>query len=254
VLARAWYLGSRIQLRHFERGGDLGLHPLTMSVGSRGLAIVFRFGVLCAVDLDRDEEKELLARASAAVIGPFDEPETEECEIVIDESGGERIDAEGAVHLRDASVERMQVVAEVLAKSTVLAHHEERVANVFDRIERLATELRRGATSARGRDLVREIGGVLQIQSQTVGRVEVTEKPEITWDHPELDRLYERLALEYELRDRDLALTRKLDLAARGAQTYLDLLISRRSLRLEWYIVILIAIEIVLIVWEILSG
>ncbi len=254
MLARAWFLGSRIQLRHFERGGDLGLHPLTLSAGRRGLAIVFRFGVLCAVDLDRDEESELLARVRPAVIGPFDEPETEECEIVVDENGSERVDAEGTVHLRDASVERMQVVAEVLAKSTVLAHHEERVASVFDRIEGLAAELRRGATPARGRDLVREIGGVLQIQSQTVGRVEVTEKPEITWDHPELDRLYERHALEYELRDRDLALTRKLDLASRGAQTYLDLLISRRSLRLEWYIVILIAVEIVIIVWEMVRG
>jgi uncharacterized Rmd1/YagE family protein len=254
VLARAWFLGSRIQLRHFERGDNLGLHPLTLSTGRRGLAIVFRFGVVCAVDLDRDEESELLARVRQAVIGPFEEPEMEECEIAVDQNHGDRIDADGTVHLRDASTERMQVVAEVLAKSTVLAHHEERVANVFDRIETLASELRRGATPARGRDLVREIGGVLQIQSQMVGRVEVTEKPEITWDHPDLDRLYERLALEYELRDRDLALARKLELASQGAQTYLDLLTTRRSLRVEWYIVLLIAVEIVIIVWEILRG
>ena len=41
-----------------------------------------------------------------------------------------------------------------------------------------------------------------------VGRVEVAEKPEIVWDDPRLDRLYERLATEYELRDRDRALSR----------------------------------------------
>jgi uncharacterized Rmd1/YagE family protein len=254
MLARAWFLGTRIQLRDFERGGDLGLNPLALSAGRRSLAIVFRFGVVCAMDLDRDEEGELLARVRSAVVGPFDEPELEECEIAVDEESGDRVDAEGRIHLRDSSVERMQVVAEVLAKSTVLAHHEERVASVFDRIERLAAELREGGTPARGRDLVREIGGVLQIQSQMVGRVEVTEKPEITWDRPDLDRLYERLAAEYELRDRDVALTRKLELVSQGAQTYLDLLTTRRSLRVEWYIVALIAVEIAISVWERLRG
>ena len=84
-----------------------------------------------------------------------------------------------------------------------------------------------------------------------MGRAEVAEKPEITWDDAELDRLHERLGVEYELHDRDVALSRKLDLVAHTAQTYLDLLQNRQSIRLEWYIVILIAVEIVLILYDI---
>ena len=76
--------------------------------------------------------------------------------------------------------------------------------------------------------------------------MEVTEKPEITWDRPELDRLYERLAREFELYDRDLALNRKLTLIAETAHTHLDLLFTRRNLRVEWYIVILIVLEVLL--------
>lgn len=106
------------------------------------------------------------------------------------------------------------------------------------------------SSPARPNDLLREIGDVLLIQMRTVGRVEITEKPEITWDEPELDRLYERLAIEYELRDRDRALSRKLALISTTAETYLELLQNRQSIRLEWYIVILIVIEIVLIVYE----
>ncbi|HVN25029.1 MAG TPA: RMD1 family protein, partial [Syntrophorhabdales bacterium] len=94
------------------------------------------------------------------------------------------------------------------------------------------------------------IGDVLLIQAQTVGRVEVTEKPEITWDQPALDRLYERLAAEYELHDRDLALSRKLELVSRTAETYLDLLNSRQNIRLEWYIVVLILVEIGLALYQ----
>ena len=79
-----------------------------------------------------------------------------------------------------------------------------------------------------------------------MGRVEIAEKPDLVWDNPDLDRLYERLAGEYELRERDLALTRKLDLVSKTSELYLDLIHNRQSLRVEWYIVILILFEIAL--------
>ena len=79
---------------------------------------------------------------------------------------------------------------------------------------------------------------------------QLTEKPEITWDRPDLDRLYERLAREYELAERDRALTRKLDLVASTAGTYLDLIHTRQNLRLELYIVLLIVFEILFTLGE----
>ena len=60
-----------------------------------------------------------------------------------------------------------------------------------------------------------------------------------------------RLEDEYELRERHVALERKLDLISRTAETLLDLMQHKRSLRVEWYIVILIVIEILLTLYEI---
>jgi uncharacterized Rmd1/YagE family protein len=94
------------------------------------------------------------------------------------------------------------------------------------------------------------VGDVLLAQSRMIGRAEVGEKLALTWDHPQLDRFYERLAIEYELEDRDRALTRKLELVDRAASIYLDLIRTRQSLRVEWYIVLLIVVEIVLLLIE----
>src|SRR5690606_31329395 len=121
----------------------------------------------------------------------------------------DKLDAEGCLVLRDASPERLQVVASVLAKSAVLGYYELALNQVFDRIESLADKLRAGSYRVGDRELLREIGDVLVAQSKMVGRVEASEKPEITWDHPAFDRLYARLPLEYELRDRDRALPRQ---------------------------------------------
>jgi uncharacterized Rmd1/YagE family protein len=253
IRARAWVLGERIEIRHFERRDTLALGPLTLRVGDRGCAVLFRFGAVVFIDADTRNEENLVRELTPFVSGRFDEPETEEAEIVIDPERGDGMDASGAIVLGQASIGRLQLVGDVLAKSAVLAHYEERVGSVFDRIETLARNLGRGLSPARGREILRELGSVLMIQTRTVGRVEVTEKPEITWEQPELDRLYERLAAEYELRDRDRALTRKLELVSRTAETYLNLLYNRRSIRVEWYIVILILVEIVLIVYDILA-
>lgn len=49
---------------------------------------------------------------------------------------------------------------------------------------------------------------------------------------------------EFEIRERYAALERKLNLISRTVQTAVELLHSKRSLRLEWSIVVLIVIEI----------
>src|SRR6202030_3352454 len=143
--------------------------------------------------------------------------------------------------LPEPTIGRLQVVADVLAKSLVLAHYEIQIAKAFDLIEPLAATLRnKGRTGARGGELLRHIGNVLTVQHKMVGRVETGEKPEVLWDHAALERLYVRLAAEYELRERDRALDRKLEVISRTVETLLDLVQQSRNLRVEWYIVALI--------------
>ncbi len=250
ISARAWFLGERIDARQLERGETLALSPLTLRAGDDGYAVVFRFGAVVFVDVSPMDQVAFVEKLRPFVNEAFEEPEGEDAELHVDPDRRDGVEASGTLVLCEASLERLQVLADVLAKSAVLTHYEERVAAAFDRIERLAQGLI-GAHLIRGNDLLREIGSSLLIQTRTVGRVEVTEKPEITWDRTDLDRLHERLAHEYELRDRDLALSRKLDLVSRTAETYLDLIHNRRSLRVEWYIVVLIAVEIVLILYDI---
>ncbi|MEJ2645614.1 MAG: RMD1 family protein [Gammaproteobacteria bacterium] len=190
-------------------------------------------------------------RARAVFLGEridvFENPESEDAELGIDPDSAERVDGSGTVWLHDPSVERLQVVADILAKSVVLAHYEARIARVFDRIEPLAAELQRhGRGGRQSKELLRQIGDVLLVQHTMVGRVEVGGKPELLWERPELERLYLRLEDEYELHERHRSLDAKLDVISRTAETLLELLQTKRSLRVEWYIVILIVIEILL--------
>jgi len=250
VRAEALLLGQRIDVRALEREGHLATAPLTVRHGA-GCAVVFRYGAVVLFGLAPGEADTFVDTVRPFVRQPFGDPEDEEVEIEFAGDRAERVEADEHMTLHDASVPRLQVVADILGKSVALAHFETRMEEVFERIEPFAAGLRgTGRIGAPGKALLREIGDVLLMQHRMVGRVEVVEKPELVWDRPDLDRLYTRLQDEYELADRHRALDRKLELVARTAQTVLDLQQDQRTLRVEWYIVILILVEIVILVWD----
>ena len=244
---RAWLLGARLDLA--RRAHLDAVSPVVEQRGD-GYVALFRFGVVVVANLDEADESAVLDSVEAIVAGRFAERESEEYDIVIDGERSEHIDARGVITLHELSIERFLVAAHALAKSVVLAHHEKSVTPIMERVEGFSLDLQARRPAARQAHLLREIGNALLMESRTVGRIEITEKPDITWEHPALDRLYERIATDLELTERDRALSRKLDLIARTSGLYLDLLGTRQGIRVEWYIVILILVEIVLIVYD----
>jgi uncharacterized Rmd1/YagE family protein len=249
-VVRAILLGERIDTRGLEDPEPLATAPLALRCEPSGIAVLFRYGVVALFEVSPSEERRFIDRLVPRVIEPYDPPEIDELRVAIRADAEEQMGVDGTLTLRDLSVERAQLVADALAKSLVLAHYETRIASVFDRIEPLAASLRRrGRPGAQGRFLLRHIGNVLSVQHKMVGRVETGEKPEVLWDHPALERLYIRLADEYELRERERALERKLEVISRTVETLLDLVTQNRNLRVEWYIVGLIVIEVVLSIY-----
>jgi uncharacterized Rmd1/YagE family protein len=254
LTARALLVGHHLNLRAAEGLTRLAAAPLVVAAEDGGCAVLFRYGVVVLLGLDAGEAAAFLEALRPLVGEPYPSPESEELEIALAPGAEERV-ADGKLALQAFDVERLQVVADALAKSVVLAHYETTVAGVFDELEPLAEDLRgHGRTRIHGRELPRHIGRALDIQQRMVGRVEIEEKPEALWERPDLERLHQRLAEEYELPERHRALERKLDLIARTANTLLTLQYNRRSLRVEWYIVALIVVEILLTLGERLCG
>lgn len=246
---RALLIGERIDVRAFGQADRLATGPMLVRAGDNRAAAVLRYGAVVLFNMSPADETAFIEALHPYLTEPHGEWDVEAATVSVRAGDEGPVDAGGTIFLSAITVERLQIVATVLAKSVVLASYEKQVASVFDRIEPLARSLgRRGHTGREGRALLRQIGDVLLMQHRMVGRVEVAEKPDLLWDHPELERLYARLQDEYELNDRARALDRKLELISRTAATSLDLLQSRRTLRVEWYIVILIVIEIVLLI------
>lgn len=250
--ARALLIGDRIDTRSWKRGEPLASYPLTVDVPGGGAAVLFRYGVVVFFDVTEAEATAFLESIAPLVGNRFPPPETEEVEIHIDPRATEGMRGE-RIHLVNDDVERLQIIADVLSKSVILAFYEAKIAGSFDRVEPLALELQRaGHVAAKARELVRHIGTMLLSEHLMVGRVAVGEKPELLWIRPELEGLFIRLEDEFEIKARHEALGNKLQLVSHTAQTLTQLEQTRRSLRLELYIVLLIVAEIFIMLYEML--
>jgi uncharacterized Rmd1/YagE family protein len=251
LTAHALQIGDRINTAGFE-GQILSSAPLAVRVGENGIAVLFRYGVVVLIGLSAHEETEFLERLRERTFGKIAPPEEEWAKIQVAKEAEEPIPVGGPILVKEFSLERLLVVSDALAKSVVLGRDEREVANVFDTIEPFAQELAKfGKTSRNRTDLLKLMGNALLVQHRVSGRVAVGEKPDALWDRPDLERLYARLQDEYELSERVETLNRKLAVIADTASTLADIIDTKRSLRLEIIVVILIAFEIVITFYEI---
>lgn len=255
VTARALLVGDRIDAAGLERSDVLSTAPLAFPAGANGVVALFRYGVVVLVGLTPLEEDEVLRMLRPRISGAFERPEEETALVELSADRDDQIPPGGPIYVKALSPERLVVIADALAKSVVLAHDERVVTSVLDRIEPFARRLaEEGRTPGGRRVILQHIGHALLVQHRVTGRVAVAEKPDVLWDRPDLDRLYARLEDEYELVERAEALERKLAVISETAKMLTDIIDTKRSLRLEGIIVVLILLEIVLAGYQILSA
>ncbi len=253
LTAKALFLGEAIDIQDFKKGSDrLALRPLAIRVGDEGgCAVLFPYGAVVVFGLSTLEEIAFLDRLAPKILDPFSEPETEEAELVLRSVSEDPTQDERLV-LQDFTIERLQIVADIFAKSVVLSHYESRIATTFEQVEPFAASLQaEDHRRQQGKELLRQLGNSLLVQHKIVGRVEIIDKPELLWEAPELEQIYLRLEGEYEIRERHQALERKLALISRTAETVLEFMQHQTSLRVEWYVVFLIVVEIFLSLYDI---
>jgi required for meiotic nuclear division protein 1 len=250
----ALHVGDRINTNGFE-GEALSAVPLAIRVGTTGVAVLFRYGVVVLINLSPEQEAALLERLSSRIDGRLTRFEEETAFVERASEIEDQVPVGGPIQLRDMSPARLLVIADVLAKSVVLANDEREAAKVLEIIEPFAKELAvYGRTRRDRKGILQLIGNALLVQHRVSGRVAVAEKPDALWDRPDLERLYARLEDEYELKERVDALNRKLAVVAETANTLADIIDTRRSLRLELIVVVLIAFEIIATFYQIFAA
>lgn len=243
VRARAVLLGDRLSPDRAAQARVISTAPFAFRKGE-GFVVAFRYGAAVLIGLDPAEEEEALALLASPPAGTREE---ERIGVELGPVPDEGLNAAGVLQLRELDPAHVLVLADILGKSVALAYYEKEIASVLDAIEPAA-----GALAATGRipsartEILKLVGSALLTQHRVSGRIAFAEKPDILWEHPELERFYARLEDEYEIVERGTLLNGKMSVIASAAETFTDMMDTARSARLELLIVILILAELVI--------
>jgi uncharacterized Rmd1/YagE family protein len=136
-----------------------------------------------------------------------------------------------------------------------LARYEAAVRDSAAAVESWAQALQSGRDAgAFQKQLFKNLGSTILIQSSMTSRVEIGDKPELLWERPDLERLYLRLEDEFELQERDKTLERKLALLSSTAEMLINLVDNKHAHRLEYYIIGLIVVETLIALYTVITG
>jgi uncharacterized Rmd1/YagE family protein len=250
VPVRALLLGQSLNLKSLEKTDFLATDPLMVAAGESGCAVLFRYGAVVLFGISPLEEVTFITNLQDLISVPFAFPEIENVEIHRDANNLGTVKGD-TIFLPEFDLKSLQIVANILAKSVILAYYEIKIASAFESIEPFANRLQQARWSKQQvGELLKQLGNALAVEHKMVGRVQVIDKPELLWEYSALDHFYLRLEKEFEIQERQLVLERKLALIYRTIETSLDLLQHNTNLRVEWYIVILIVVEIFLSLYE----
>jgi uncharacterized Rmd1/YagE family protein len=250
ISVRALLIGQRLNLKPLEQTDFLTKDPLVVAAGESGCAVLFRYGAVVLFNLSPIEEATFITNLQDLTLSSFASPEIENVELHRDANSTGTVEG-GKIFLPEFDLKSLQIVANILAKSVILAYYEIKIASAFERIEPFANSLQDARWSKQQvRELLKQLGNALAVEQNMVGRVQVIDKPELLWEYSALDRFYLRLEKDFEIQERQLVLERKLALVYRTIETSLDLLQHNTNLRVEWYIVILIVVEIILSLYQ----
>jgi uncharacterized Rmd1/YagE family protein len=251
--AHAIMVAERIDVKAISGFEVIAKSPTIVKLGEGGIAAIFRYGAIVLFNHSADEKARLLEAIGvhSSGFGEYGGDEVTVVEVDPDEQEGP---SGQAIKIKNADRLRLQLIAEVMAKATMLSFQERQAARDFDRSEPLARDLAEdGKFSAKPSELLKAVGSMLLAESRLNGRAGVLDRPDLLWDNPGLSGLYARLEGDYELEDRAITLERKLTTLSHTAETLVETMRYHSSHRLEIAILLLIFVELCLALYGHLS-
>lgn len=244
-------LGESINIKAFTdkfQSKVIAKDPWVLKWNKNSTLFVFRYGAAVLWNFSEKNKAEVLDKLSEYVKNPLKNPPVET--LKWKKSTRMRV-RDNTIQSWELDIPSKQLIAVSLARTVVLELMEQKVDNLFLNFSSILTRFRvSGHFAFGGKKLLKLAGSAMSINHQTVSQLAMLDKPDFTWDDPDLDALYLELEEEYELASRLTILSKKLETLRQDSEFIMNILESKHSNFLELIIVILFILDIVLILFE----
>ncbi len=246
---KAWYFVSTIDEKKVrEKFADFTFEsndPLTLKIGEQTRVLISGFGAVVFWPFDESAARMVAERIRQTLSNPALVEEVEDRLVVETNKGEEKILFNEIWLASEPTGLQMKIIAMLLAQSVALDYLENEADSALERFSVYLDDLRKtGRIRIRPRSILKAIGFAMRTRHEVLANLALFDKPSETWESESLEKMYKGLHDFFDLPERQLSLSTKLDFLAENTTLLFEFLSSRKSQNLEWIVIILIAIEL----------
>ncbi len=248
---QACYLSSQIDLKKVrDRYPGRCQHlsdPMHMTFGDGKLVCITSFGVMVFWPFDSDVASQAITALKPFVSDRTAVDEVKDHLVVSTAMNESKVLFDEIWIEEDPSFDQISLISQLLAQSVALEHLENEVDGALDRVQKQVRSLRkRGRLAISDKSVFKSIGFAMDIRHRVLTNLALFDKPDAIWESEELERLYTQLYNHFDLEDRLRTIQRKLTFLSDNTSFLYEFISTRKSHKLEWIIIYLIAFEIAL--------
>lgn len=245
----SYHVGRRIRLEDAARAfvdriKEKAKSDMCLTLGE-GFVYLFSFGSVVFIGVE-PPKAEVFMQDLATYVDGQTERLTDDFTIVIDAQARDKVFFERVV-LQEVTQVKLRLLSLVLAQSTTLEHFEMKVEGLLDRATAFTDALALGG-QWRGpvKEMMAFIGVGLATRRQIVSNLAILDAPDIVWEDPALDTIFQEHKANFELAARYRTLEHKLRLIHESVEVLIDVSNTRQGHVLEIVVIVLIAVEVIM--------
>ncbi|EFJ16764.1 hypothetical protein SELMODRAFT_55873, partial [Selaginella moellendorffii] len=216
--------------------------------------VVYQYGSVVLFNFGDEEETEFLNVVRKYCKEEFGKPKKEDYGVLIRPTLSEwSHGSHDIIMLRKFDIDNIRIIASVLAQSIALDYFAKLVdemINVFSELNRGME--RTGTFTMTRKKLFQLVASANFTLADVIVRMGLLERSDAAWKNINYARVFEFMREEFELNERFKSLHFKLNIIQHNVRLFLEVLQNRKSDILEWIIILLLAGEIGVGVYDIL--
>jgi uncharacterized Rmd1/YagE family protein len=210
---------------------------------------IFKYGIVCFLGHTELEITSFIKRITPFSKNLIEQPLSEEFDI--ETNASENKIGYNKIEITDTGSDVLRLIMLNVSQSVALDHYSLQTQNLLQETNYYTQMLeKKGRLNLSGISLKKYIGRTLNLKNRISENLYIFDSPEETWDDENLNKIDMGLKKTFDLQARFRTIQDGLQIVKENFDLFKNLLQYRKSIVLEWIVIILIFLEVINILVE----
>ncbi|MBS1602222.1 MAG: RMD1 family protein [Bacteroidetes bacterium] len=250
----SYQMADSIDVKAFRTANKEGIYhydadELFYKVADDSYIYIFKYGVVCFTNCSEASMEDFLRRIAPFGKNVFELKLSEEFEVETDAK--ENKFGYNKIEVTKPDVEVIRLIMLNVSQSVALDYFQEQTNLIQEETNEYTMRLeQKGRLSMSRQDLKMYIGKTLNLKNRIAENLYIFDSPPETWEDENLNRIDLGLKRTFDLQERYRDIREGLEIVKENLELFKDLLQYRNSTFLEWIVIILIAVEVLNLLFD----